>query len=103
MTRPRWRGALTDLRDHHSAWPRPRTSAGMGFHSSTLTEQPLMTVSQAVEQLGASPTTIGGLLDKATRLGLVEEITGQRRNRVYRYSPTLTCLPAMSERGGPKR
>ena len=51
--------------------------------------QPLMTAGYAVEKLGAAPTTIGSLLDKATKLGIVEEITGQKRNRVYRYSPFL--------------
>ena len=54
-----------------------------------LARQPLITVAYVGEQLGASPTTIGGLLHKATGLGVVEEITGQKRNRVYRYSPLL--------------
>jgi hypothetical protein len=54
-----------------------------------LAGQPLITVAYAVGRLGASPTTVGGLLDKATRLGMVEELTGQKRNRVYRYSPLL--------------
>jgi hypothetical protein len=29
------------------------------------------------------------LLEKAAKLGIVEEITGQKRNRVYRYIPFL--------------
>jgi len=32
---------------------------------------------------------ISVLLDGLVELGIVEEITGARRNRVYRYSPYL--------------
>lgn len=83
-------GSLTDLRDQHLRRAAAESFGRYGVPLlDLLTEQPLITVSYAVERLGASPTTIGGLLDKATRLGMVEEITGQRRNRVYRYSPFL--------------
>lgn len=54
-----------------------------------LAEQPLMTVKYAVGCIGGTPTTIGGLLDKLTELAVIEEVTGQRRNRIYRYSRYL--------------
>ena len=82
--------SITDLRDEHL---RLAATEGFGRYGvpllDLLARQPLITAAYAVEQLGASPTTIGGLLDKATVLGIVEEITGQKRNRVYRYSPLL--------------
>ena len=54
-----------------------------------LIEQPLVTVKYVIEHIGGTPTTIGGLLDRLTALDVVEECTGQKRNRVYRYSPFL--------------
>ena len=82
--------AIADLRDRHL---RQAATENFGRYGvpllDLLAEQPLMTAGHAVEKLGAAPTTIGSLLDKATKLGIVEEITGQKRNRVYRYSPFL--------------
>ena len=59
-----------------------------------LAEQPLMTAGYAVESLGAAPTTIGNLLLEATSMGIIGEITGHNRNRVYRYSPFLDLFTA---------
>lgn len=85
--------AIADLRDRHL---RQAATENFGRYGvpllDLLAEQPLMTAGYAVEKLGAAPTTIGGLLDKATKLGIVEEITGQKRNRVYRYSPFLALF-----------
>lgn len=98
-------GALTDLRDQHLRLAAAESFGRYGLPLlDLLAEQPLMTVSYAAERLGASPTTIGGLLDKATKLGMVEEITGQRRNRVYRYSLFLDLFTSEEprERGVPE-
>ena len=57
-----------------------------------LAEWPIMTIRRASHSLGATPTTIGRLLDRMASAGIVTEITGQRRNRVYRYSPFLDLL-----------
>ena len=57
-----------------------------------LAEQPIMTIKYATAKLGATSTTIGGLFDQMAPLGMVAEITGRRRNRVYRYSPFLDIL-----------
>ena len=45
-----------------------------------------------VEELGVSPTTAGSVLERLTGLAIVEEITGRRRGRVFRYSPLLDCF-----------
>jgi uncharacterized protein len=54
-----------------------------------LAEQPVLTVGDAVGRLGATPTTVGWLLDRLVQMGVVEETTGRRRNRLFRYSPFL--------------
>lgn len=57
-----------------------------------LAAQPIMTIKHASERLGATSTTIGRLLDQFVERGIVTEITGQSRNRVYRYTPFLEIL-----------
>ena len=57
-----------------------------------LAEQPILTVKYASAKLGATASTVGGLFERMTPLGIVAEITGRRRNRVYRYSPFLDVL-----------
>ena len=51
-----------------------------------------MTIKHVCARLGATPSTVGRLLDRLVALGVVDEITGRRRNRVYRYSPFLDIL-----------
>jgi Fic family protein len=82
--------AVAGLRDRHV---RLAASENLGRYGvpmlDLLAEQPLVTVKYAVEHIGGTPTTIGGLLDRLATLGVIEEVTGQKRNRVYRYSPFL--------------
>lgn len=87
--------AVTELRDRHV---RLAASENLGRYGvpllDLLIEQPLVTVKYAIERIGGTPTTIGGLLDRLAVLGVVEEVTGQKRNRVYRYSPFLDLFTA---------
>ena len=61
-----------------------------------LVEQPIVTTKVTTKhvctRLGATPSTVGRLLDDLAALGIVDEVTGRRRNRVYRYSPFLDIL-----------
>ena len=57
-----------------------------------LVEQPIVTIKYASARLGSTPTTIGRLLDQMTSLGIVAELTGRQRYRVYRYTPFLDVL-----------
>jgi Fic family protein len=88
-------GAVAEVRDRHL---RQAASANLGRYAvpllDLLAEQPVVTVKYAVEHLGATPTTTGGLLDKMAALGIVEEVTGHKRNRIYRYSPFLDLFTA---------
>ena len=54
-----------------------------------LAEQPIVTIKYASTALGSTPATVGRLLDALVSEGIVEEITGRRRDRAYRYSPFL--------------
>ena len=58
-----------------------------------------MTIKHASHSLGTTPTTIGRLLDRMASAGIVTEITGRRRSRVYRYGPFLEILADDPEPG----
>ena len=63
-----------------------------------LAEQPVITIKYASARLGATAMTVGRLLDQLILRGIVEEVTGRRRDRVYRYSPFLDVLAADQKR-----
>jgi hypothetical protein len=71
-----------------------------------ISQQPVVTVAFVSEQLGTSPTTAGLLLGKATDAGMIEEITGKKRNRIFRHSRLLGLFstddtdPLMDNTGG---
>lgn len=57
-----------------------------------LAEHGDLTIPFVVERLGTSPTTAGLLIERLGALGVVEEITGRRRDRVFRYTPLVRCF-----------
>ena len=75
---------------------RSATSRELGKYAwpmlDLLAEQPIITIGYAAGRLGATPTTVGRVLDQMILRGIVEEVTGRRRDRVYRYSPFLDVL-----------
>ena len=55
--------------------------------------QPIASINLLVEKTGLTPATIGKALDAMENtLGLVRELTGQKRNRVYAYSAYIEIL-----------
>ena len=58
-----------------------------------LFNQPIASINLLVEKTGLTPATIGKALDTMENtLGLVRELTGQKRNRVYAYSAYIEIL-----------
>ena len=57
-----------------------------------LAERPLATVGSLVEATGLSAPTAGKALESLEQLGIVREITGRRRSRVYVYGQYLDML-----------
>ena len=82
---------LTELTDSHR-----QVSRDLGRYAwpllDLMAEHPIITIKHASARLGATPSTVGRLLDGLVALGVVDEMTGNRRNRVYRYSPFLDVL-----------
>lgn len=54
-----------------------------------LYERPMLDVNLARERLGLSFATANKLVEQLERLGLVREVTGRRRDRIFRFKPYL--------------
>ncbi len=61
-----------------------------------LFEKPVISVRAAQERLDCSYVTAASLIEQFEKMGVLREMTGQKRNRLYRYEPYL----ALFERQG---
>jgi Fic family protein len=72
------------------------TDEGLGMNAfrlhDLLLERPRITVGIAAEQLSIAFPTANKLVDRFSELGMLEEITGRRRNRVFNYQPYLALF-----------
>ncbi|MCH2076745.1 MAG: hypothetical protein MK180_07635, partial [Rhodobacteraceae bacterium] len=55
----------------------------------SLYQRPIFTVNIVADFLDLSPQASNSLTERMEKLGLVREITGNRRNRIYRYDPYI--------------
>jgi Fic family protein len=62
-----------------------------------LPEHPMITLALAIELLEVSKPTALKAIDVLRQSGVLEEITGKRRDRVYAYQRYLTILQADTE------
>lgn len=85
--------AIVGLRDEHRV---AIGEAGLGVNGLRLVdllfERPLANVNLVRDRLDVSFVTANKLVDRMAGLGLLEEITGGRRNRVFRYTPYLALF-----------
>ncbi|MBA4117125.1 MAG: hypothetical protein H0X71_12025 [Rubrobacter sp.] len=77
------------LREEHRALLQ---DAGLGLNGLRLLDQlfqrPLVNVNLVRDSLGGSSyNTANNLVEQFTALGLLREVTGKQRNRVFRYTP----------------
>ncbi len=68
-----------------------------------LYQLPYITVPHAAELIGVSYPTANSLMGTLTELGLLKEITGQRRDRVFRYDAYISLLEKGTEVPAPTR
>ena len=73
-----------------------QSSSALRLHQ-LLQERPLMTATQASNRLGMSRPTVTASIRHLVRLGILEEITGRRRGRIYVYRAYLTALERGTE------
>ncbi len=63
-----------------------------------LQERPIATAAVLVEKTGLTPATVNKSLVQLMNLGMVRELTRQKRNRVYSYTSYLDILNQGTER-----
>jgi Fic family protein len=85
--------AILDLREYHM---RTIRDAALGMNAARLhdllLQQPWLTVSMAADRLGITFVTANKIIERFAELNLVEEITGQKRNRIFSYGPYLALF-----------
>ena len=83
--------AILEMRQLHS-----EAVAGQGVNALRLLDhlfdRPLVNVRSVAATLGVSWPTAGKLIGQFEQQGLLQEITGQRRNRIFRYGPYLALF-----------
>jgi Fic family protein len=67
--------------------------AGSALRVHDLFQQnPFLTANQLVERTGLSAPTVNAVLADLERLGVVDEVTGKKRGRVFGYRRYLAIL-----------
>jgi cell filamentation protein, protein adenylyltransferase len=84
--------AILDLRERHRNLIGQQTGVnGLRLHD-LLFDRPLVNVNLVKEKLGVSFATANGLVKAFEDAGLLREITGGRRRRVFSYDSYLSLL-----------
>lgn len=73
-----------------------RASSALRIHD-LFQQNPYLTANQLVEQANLSAPTVNAALADMERLGIVEEVTGRRRGRVFSYRRYLAILSEGTE------
>jgi Fic family protein len=60
--------------------------------------RPVTTIHAICATTGQSPHTVAKMLDAMTDMGIVREVTGMKRNRIYEYTAYLALLNQEGER-----
>ena len=68
-----------------------RAGSALRVHE-LLQQNPYLTANQLVERTGLTAPTVNAALADLERLGIVEEVTGRKRGRVFGYSRYLAIL-----------
>ncbi len=73
-----------------------RTASALQIYQ-TIKEHPILSLSDAAEITGLSFRTTSSVMEMLVELGIVREITGQRRNRLFAYDQYLSILSEGTE------
>jgi Fic family protein len=80
--------AILDLREEHRRLIQERLPGVNGLRLlELLFERPLVQVNLVKDKLGIAFVTANKLVEQMESLGLLQEITGRRRDRVFSYAP----------------
>ena len=68
-----------------------RPASALAVHAA-LSDRPLGSITDIAERAGVAPPTAAAALNQLTELGIADEITGRRRDRVFVYDEYLDIL-----------
>ncbi len=92
--------AIVSLREDHQQLVY---ASGLGTNGALLLDflcrRPLVNSALIADQLGINFTTANRLIGHFERTGLLDEITGRKRNRVFRYTPYWRLFQDENEGG----
>jgi Fic family protein len=95
--------AILELREEHRRVIKARIGGVNGLRLlDLLFERPLVHVNLVKDSLGIAFVTANKLVEQLEGLGIVEEITGRRRDRIFSYVPYVALFrdePPKSEQG----
>lgn len=102
--------AIFDMREQHRAYIAEQlsnSSNGLKLLDH-LFERPIVSVREAEQVMEVSYVTASNVIGTMEQAGLLREITGQKRNKIYSYDPyislfnrqTMTLPPDAEESGG---
>ncbi|WP_188860658.1 Fic family protein [Marinobacterium nitratireducens] len=69
-----------------------RMSGSAGLILDAFFEHPIASIARLVQSTQLTPATIARVLERLEALGMVREMTGQKRNRIYAYSDYIEIL-----------
>jgi Fic family protein len=93
--------AIVGLREHHRQLVTERfgRAAGNGLTIlESLFRQPFVTVGQVQKRLNITYPPANALVQRFVEAGILFEVTGQERYRVYQYSPYINLFSDNQER-----
>jgi Fic family protein len=93
--------AILNLREEHRRVVQEHTGGVNGLRLlDLLFERPLVNVNLVKDRLGIAFVTANKLIEQLANLGIVDEITGRRRDRIFSYTPYVSLFrdePARAE------
>lgn len=85
--------AILNLREEHRRVVRDRIGGVNGVRLlDLLFERPLVHVNLVKDRLGVAFVTANKLVEQLAGLGIVDEITGRKRDRTFRYTPYVALF-----------
>jgi Fic family protein len=81
------------IRDKKNVLALGRITSSANQVLDAMFETPVANINKLVERTGLTPVTIGRVLDALeVQLGIVKELTGKKRNRIYAYTEYIHIL-----------
>jgi Fic family protein len=85
--------AILDLREKHRRLIQEKTSGVNGLRLlDLLFERPLLHVNLVKDSLGIAFVTANKMVEQLEGLGILEEITGRKRGRIFSYTPYVALF-----------